>query len=69
MRTTFFFFYLFRDGLDGVIKPNTVLIHHPQSFLEGLLKATANSHHLTCQQKNRLTSIYLHRYSANAAEG
>lgn len=63
MSNKLLFFYLFRDRLDGVIKANTVLIHHPQSFLEGLLKATANSHHLTCQQTNRLTSIYSHRYS------
>lgn len=43
-----FFFYLFRDRFDGVVKANAVLIHHPQSFLEGLLKATTNTHHLTC---------------------
>lgn len=49
-------FYLLRDGLDSVIKANTVLIHHPQSFLEGLLKASTNRHHLPCQQKWRLRS-------------
>lgn len=43
--------YLFRDRLDGVVKANTVLIHHPQSFLEGFLKATTNSHHLPCRGK------------------
>lgn len=46
-----FILYLFRDRLDGVVKADTVLIHHPQSFLEGLLEAAANSHHLTCREE------------------
>lgn len=30
-----------------MIKANAVFIHHPQRLLEGLLEASANSHHLT----------------------
>lgn len=52
--------YLFRDRLDGVVKANTVLIHHPQSFLEGFLKATTNSHHLPCRGKGSSTEHDIH---------
>lgn len=63
VQTAVLFFYLVRDRLDGVVKANTVLIHHPQSFLEGLLKAAANSHHLTCQEKWWWRSTYCHCWS------
>lgn len=42
---------LFRDGLDGVVKADTVLVHHPESFLKGLLKTPADGHNLPCWEK------------------
>lgn len=52
--------YLFRHRFDGVIEAHAVLIHHPQSFLEGLLKASADSHHLACPQRPTFKSNRCH---------
>lgn len=51
--------HLFRHRLDGVVKPDAVLVHHPQSLLEGLLEAAADSHHLAWII-NALSTVVIH---------
>lgn len=52
-----------------MVKADTVLVHHPQSFLEGLFKVAADGHYLACREEAPVKTYSLRANAVSPTAG